>query len=224
MPSERNLILSWEELIMKKTFAMIYAICSLAVSSEKIQAAPVYIGYHTISHSTYLSMGNNFNFIYFQPFYSLHSVPDAPDPTAVTPFGTIALTTDSPGKTYLAESNEPGFNEAVSYLTNGTDNLLGETIITDISCFSSGQLESDTLAGPGFAGPDFFNANITSMVLQIDDYRLDQDNDVYLSYHIDYFEDEHTNGSGAATPEPASMLLFGTGLAGLAGLRSRKKR
>ena len=169
------------------------------------------------SHSrTLLNMGTtSFS---FEPFYSLYNVPDAPDPSAVFPFGVIDLsgTGGPPVLIYNADPATTDFSTVVTYLTNGSDNELGETTIDSLGGMSNGFSESSVLTGTGFTNPDFQGSIIAAMTLTIDSLTVEN-----FTYHVDYYDNIP---NPTPTPEPATILLFGTGLASLAGYRRKRKR
>ena len=174
------------------------------------------------SHSRILDLGQIFTgqvtSFSFAPFYSLYHVADQ-DFSAVFPFGTITMDQSDWGATgliYNADSSAPDFNTVISYLTNGSNNVLGETIGSSPNNFimSFGFSESNILAGSGFINPDFQGSAITAMVLTIDTVSASN-----LAYHVDYYDN---NPGPTPTPEPATLLLFGTGLVGLIAAKPKK--
>ncbi|HHD56620.1 MAG TPA: PEP-CTERM sorting domain-containing protein [Desulfobulbaceae bacterium] len=175
------------------------------------------IGSHTRTLDLGQIIGQNTSFS-FVPFYSLVNVPDAPDPSAVAPFGPISLNQSDWGATnltYNADSSTTEFTHAASYLTNGWDNELGETIFSTHHSQSFGFSQSSLLTGSGFIYPDFHGSTITAMILTIDTFSQNS-----LVYHVDYYD----GNNPGPVPEPATMLLFSTGLVGLVAARRKRNR
>ncbi len=126
------------------------------------------------------------------------------------------------GQTFRATADsDPDFDDAVRILTNGVQNIIGAGIRYDDGQFvTSVFTETDFLGRPfDAAAPDLRGFAITAMELTLNRFTATEN---ASSRFNDWRATVRIEGAPAAqTPEPASLLLFVSGAAGLLARRRR---
>jgi hypothetical protein len=129
-------------------------------------------------------------------------------------FGSLQIGTSSVGSTFIADSSDSGFADFVNHLTNG----LNEPLRFVVEGWGLGTNESNIL--PGLYGPDLYGAVIDSINLHINSLSFTYPASTYFNFDATVT----VNGEYGKVPEPATMLLLGSGLLGLWGARKKFKK
>jgi hypothetical protein len=150
------------------------------------------------------------------------------------PFGTITIGSAFVGDVWTADSASSDFANAVLLLTNGVWDILGHDNLTLLG--GNASAEAITLQGPGFKNPDFQGSIINKMTLLLDYYSSayvptydwindEGDTTTLPAYVTEYkYTIIYESAEIQPVPEPATMLLLGFGLAGLAGMKRKIKK
>jgi hypothetical protein len=129
-------------------------------------------------------------------------------------FGSLQIGSSSVGSTFIANSSDSGFADFVNHLTNGLDEPLGFVV----EWVSFGTNESNIF--PGLYGPDLYGAVIDSINLHINSLSFAYEASTWINFDATVT----VNGEYGKVPEPATMLLLGSGLLGLWGARKKFKK
>jgi hypothetical protein len=152
----------------------------------------------------------------------------------------FTFTTDLPfdgGLTYWRQSH-PSYNQSAA-LFNSMGGSWTKLSADSGSLFTINSIDLDSLNTSGTANVHFYaydssdtevgnlNYDITEDGWATITFDSDFENISYLkfqqSYSFHHFDNVTLNGNVAPVPEPATMLLFGIGLLGLAGVNRRKE-
>ena len=132
-----------------------------------------------------------------------------------TDIGTEFFATSSSGS-----NPDPGFDDFANYITNGTDQAF------TISTSGSGSNKNESIWFG--TSPDFQGYTIDKFGIKINDVSFespgsDPNGDgEWTSYYWNAMFNVY--GSPTSVPEPATMLLLGSGLIGLVGFRRKFKK
>jgi hypothetical protein len=131
------------------------------------------------------------------------------DESDVVAFNYQELSTNEDGN--LGSWNEPNIGDYTFYSSTFTLNETGDlSLRARVTCSHS------LVASDGGSWGDQWNTSL---------YDIDKYNEIFLSTgHLHQGEVEEWVITVAPVPEPATMILFGTGLAGLVGYRRKMKK
>ena len=210
---------------MNKFIALAVVLLMPLFTASPSQA--LFVGYRQSVWSSAESNGKIYPSVDFSPFFS-HDHLKAP---IYRPFNNISIGPDSVGDEWVADSNSSDFANAVKLLTNGFEDFFGTEHLTFSTILSASETE---LQGPGFKKLDFTGSSINKMTLQLDSYSscFVEDypwsyNDRRPAYLTEYkytivYDYQNPPGSPSPVPEPATMILLGTGLLSLVGFNRKK--
>ena len=142
-------------------------------------------------------------------------------------FEDVILESSIIGSTFIATSaTDPGFDAFAAVLTDGEDDYFwaggGHPMFSGYGLGGQGW-ESDLLSGePGFTGVDLNGNHIGSISLTINNFTIEDMPYGAENELIGYEWSWNATVSINPVPEPATMLLLGTGLIGLAGIGRKK--
>lgn len=203
---------------VKKNLAVLVLLVISALLTGRANAA-ILLGSHTSERGPFQAYFEEL--ITVAPFFG-DALPDEAGATTYSPFGSIYVDEGTINTPHFTHSAHPDFGGAVAFLTNGNDDLVGDTIFAFGSNSSSGVTESTVLSGSGFTDPDFDGCVITSMIFKLTDFvdfvdygGVGSTNWYGLEYEVRYF--------GDPVPIPASVWLLGSGLVGLIAIRRKLK-
>lgn len=135
---------------------------------------------------------------------------------AIPLFSNIVLNAASTGQTFTANAgNNANFNAFAALLTNGIDELINIRFTFPNGTLGGNMLESFVF-GPGYA--NLAGASLTSVDFTVNQLSFSPFMGSGVLTQMNFALD--INGA-PATPEPASMILFGSGLLGFFFYRRR---
>lgn len=132
----------------------------------------------------------------------------------------LTLNSSLAGNTWMYQSGAPGYAEAVKTITNGSTDVFAfmaansDGYISERYCWD---LVDAYYTGKN--GIDFEGFTIDSIAFVLDQFKPVDDPGAFY-YTVNIYGEQNTS----PVPVPCSLLLLGTGLAGLAGTRLRRKK
>jgi hypothetical protein len=165
-------------------------------------------------------IGANFNAYFEEDLTSTIFASLFVDPSDV---GTEFFATSSSGI-----SPDAGFDKFAEYLTNGSDNelWLGFKLLPSEGGGASFDFESEYFD----TSPDFLGCTIASIGLEINSFSLESpgsdpnQDGVWTDFSFNVKYNIYGQCNNSRVPEPATMLLFSAGLAGLGAFRKKFKK
>ena len=134
----------------------------------------------------------------------------------------FAVGPDIVGQTFRATASDANFDDAVAILTNGVDDYIGSGVRYPDGVWSTDVYDESQIVGRPFGSltPDLRGARITAITVTFSGFSVREGpRDRFVSSDaVIAFE-----GSPAATPEPASILLTLTGCCALFVRRRRAR-